>query len=165
VTKADIILVLIGERRYQVGKWGTGGTDRDPNDTRFREFRGPYGPEEAHETAAFIAFMYDYLEEARAVSREGGGDLATLDVLRKVVALAAACLDQHGGVSWEGLESAYRPPTSVGGFIGELFDYLRLANRAVTREAADDEAIAVLLAFVSLGFALFEQHGVPARGA
>lgn len=61
-----------------------------------------------HSVEEFMIYMEDYLHEARhVVSRTWGPSarLKTLDVLRKVVALGIACMEENGVVFREGYEA------------------------------------------------------------
>jgi hypothetical protein len=92
----EIYDVIDGERRYQVEKWGQGGTALGCRPSRFPVFHGQDGPEHAHEVAAFITFMRHYLTLADQAATTEAGDDNALDILRKVVALGVNCFEQHG---------------------------------------------------------------------
>lgn len=73
------------EREYQEIKWNPDNTSSGGK----------------HEVGSYILFMEDYLQEARSkISRKGDPEASyeALDVLRKVVALGVACMEQHGVV-------------------------------------------------------------------
>jgi len=76
-----VIDAFRAERYYQLRRWG------------YRQPNGSF-TEATHSIADFVVYMQDYYVEARhKVSREAGND-TSLEVLRKIVCLGIACLEQ-----------------------------------------------------------------------
>lgn len=149
----DIHAAIVGERRYQQKRWGTSSAE---------DFQGPYGPERRHEVASFITFIDDYLTEAKEVARQGGGNTAALGILRKSIALVAACFDQNE-INWQDYTPEEFGATSVIEFITKMDNWLFIAKRSVTRAPNDLQALGLLGRLLRVGLAAFVQHGVPHR--
>lgn len=82
--REQVYKVIDGERDYQNSKWSPNHmTDGVPAD-------------EGKTVAHFIVYMDDYMTRAKHEFTGSGGDRATLEELRKVVALGVACFEAHG---------------------------------------------------------------------
>ncbi len=82
-TRQEVYYAIDTERNYQDSKWNKDTTSS-----------GGF-----HEVAAWILFMEEYLNEARvAVSRgsDPEASIKALNSIRKVAALAVACMEQKG---------------------------------------------------------------------
>lgn len=83
ISREEVYLVIDEERDYQDRRWG-------PEDT-----------EGKHSVTEFVAFMGDYMDQARhECSRHANpeADQLALATLRKVVAMGVACMEQNGVV-------------------------------------------------------------------
>ena len=86
-TRAEVYAALDGEREYQGQKWGTSNS--------------------SHKVESWILWMHDYLREAAhqaTRSPEPAGSQAALHTIRKVAALAVACMENLGAPPREGCE-------------------------------------------------------------
>lgn len=81
----DVFAVIQGERVYQALRWG------EPSGDAFVE---PY-----HEVAAYLTYMQHYLDEAKKRATKEMSPVASLHAIRKVAALAVACMEWHGAPS------------------------------------------------------------------
>lgn len=82
-TRKEVFDALESERRYQAKKWG----------------------EHPHEIAAFVCYIMEHahqLQHVVSTTSEAGNANAILDHVRKVGALAVACMEQHGAPRREG---------------------------------------------------------------
>jgi len=83
MTRDDVYKLIDGERTYQNAIWNEHTTAS----------KGLHTPTE------FLCFMQDYLTQAiHQVSRNGEPEASWqgLDTIRKIAALAVACMEQHG---------------------------------------------------------------------
>jgi hypothetical protein len=79
---SQVFEVLAAERAYHLRRWGC----RQPDGTLH---------EQPHSVGEFLIYMRDYFDEATHQLSRGPGCYEALATLRKVVALATACLEQH----------------------------------------------------------------------
>lgn len=79
----DVVVVIRSERDYQRRRWGR---------------RHPEGGfvEVEKSITDFMVYMQDYLTEAFHRASREPGCTGALEVLRKVVTLGVACMEQHG---------------------------------------------------------------------
>lgn len=88
----DVCAAIASERAYQ----------------EMRKVRdGSTSVNNGHEHEAYLVYMQTYLDEARKVASHTWGPnaaIATMDVLRKVVALGVACMEEHGAPQRQGFE-------------------------------------------------------------
>jgi len=86
LSRAQAYSAIDSERAYQDSKWG--GPEHDKYKT----------------TGDFIVYMTEYLRRAQAAYTTETGDLAALHMIRKVAALAVACMEFNGAPQREGFE-------------------------------------------------------------
>ena len=87
-----------GERDYQDEKWGGNGT---------------HG---IHSITEFLVYIRDYTEEALHIEtrvEDEPANYKALDIVRKIGALAVACMEQHGAPKRQ------RPYKIIGGNEGQ----------------------------------------------
>lgn len=85
--RAEVYSAIDGERDYQLLQWGKAGLNRG----------GPGGDGDvAHEVGAWLTFMRHYMNLADTATATSHDDTPCLHMIRKVVALGVACLEQHG---------------------------------------------------------------------
>lgn len=95
-TRAAVYAAIDSERAYQemrIARDGTTGTTGNA--------------EHAHEHESYILYMDDYMRELKHVTSHtwGPGAIpASMNVLRKVVALGVACMEAHGAPQRAGFE-------------------------------------------------------------
>jgi hypothetical protein len=77
--KQEVLNAIQEERVYQNRKWGT--VEQRP-----------------HEVGAWITIMRSLLSRAETAWASSKGDTGALDEIRKVAAVAIACMEQHGPV-------------------------------------------------------------------
>lgn len=78
IARAEVYSAIDTERDYQLVRWGIKGEDAK------------------HSVGDFLTYMDDYLVEAKHRASREEGNSGALEVLRKVVALGVACMEQHG---------------------------------------------------------------------
>lgn len=78
IARGMVYKAIDSERNYQLKRWGVNGEDAK------------------HSVGDFLTYMDDYLSEAKHRASREDGDTGSLEVLRKVVALGVACMEQHG---------------------------------------------------------------------
>lgn len=86
-TRLEVYAAIDGERDYQDARKAAEGST---------SFNGKHTPEE------FLIYMNDYLQEANhAAARVWGADCKprVLDILRKVIALGVACMEENGVIT------------------------------------------------------------------
>jgi hypothetical protein len=84
----DVFNAIVSERVYQARKWGV----RQDDETFV---------EPKHSVGDFLVYMQNYLDKAFAQATNETDDYWPLEEIRKVAALAVACMEQHGA-SWRG---------------------------------------------------------------
>ncbi len=72
-SRDEVYLAIDSERDYQDDKWHTNST-----------------------MGEFVLLLEEYVDRARAAWSQSMPDERTLDTVRKVGALAVACMEQHG---------------------------------------------------------------------
>lgn len=77
--QANVFAAVAEERKFQDQKWGT-------------------ITEHPHDVGAWLTIMRSLLTDAERAYMSQRGDLGALDEIRKVVAVGAACMEQHGPV-------------------------------------------------------------------
>jgi hypothetical protein len=85
-SRAEVYSVIDGERDYQDSLVSTSETDGH------------------HSYAEFLLYMDDYVQQAKRTASTTWGPNArikTLDIIRKIVALGVACMEQNGAVARE----------------------------------------------------------------
>lgn len=75
--RTDVFALLEEERQHQDAKWGTVS-------------------EHPHEVGGWLTLIRHYLTRAEAAWSTSSNDATALAELRKLAALAVACLEQHG---------------------------------------------------------------------
>jgi hypothetical protein len=75
--RADVYKAIDGERDYQDWRWGT-------------------VQDHPHDVGGWIVIMEQLLADAREEFTRQAGDVGALTELRKVAAVAVACMEQHG---------------------------------------------------------------------
>lgn len=83
MTREEVYGVIDGERTYQDGKW-------NPNTT---ESGGKHSP------AEWLLYIDDYLREAKTQAARYADPQSremVLGTIRKIAAMAVACMEQHG---------------------------------------------------------------------
>jgi hypothetical protein len=83
VSRRDVYDIIDGERDYQDKKWSG----------------------DIHSVGDWIVFMRTYLTQAETRFSKEVGDSGALDEIRKVAALAVACMEQNGYVERNGFTS------------------------------------------------------------
>lgn len=78
IARSEVYDAIDSERDYQLVRWGIKGEDAK------------------HSVGDFLTYMDDYLNEAKHRASREDGNSGALEVLRKVVALGVACMEQHG---------------------------------------------------------------------
>lgn len=83
--RQEVFSRLIGEREYQIRRWGV----EQPDGCLAEKY---------HELPAWITFMRDYLDTAQhlATTLPDENQAEVLDAMRKVVTLGIAAFEQHG---------------------------------------------------------------------
>jgi hypothetical protein len=79
----DVFNAIVSERVYQARKWGI----RQDDETFV---------ERQHSVGDFLVYMRSYLDKAFAQATNETDDFWPLEEIRKVAALAVACMEQHG---------------------------------------------------------------------
>ncbi len=79
----DVFNAIVSERVYQARKWGI----RQPDETFV---------EPKHSVGDFLVYMQYYLDEAVNEATQKTDDFWPLESIRKIAALAVACMEQHG---------------------------------------------------------------------
>ena len=77
--KQDAFNAIVAERHYQDRKWGA--TQEHP-----------------HEVGAWLTVIRKLIADADAAWCGQRGDVGALDEIRKIAAVAVACMEQHGTV-------------------------------------------------------------------
>jgi len=164
----DIFQALREERNYQLRRWGV----RQPDQTM---------AEQPHSVAEFVIFMRDYYNTAAHAFARAPSWRESLIALRKLVALAMACVEQ--GDSYNG--------RSISD--DDLFETIRLTGRLVpvrfhgtkiqtdfgtymlkiNQELSDaevklaamnpDAALVIVKDIILIGVECFKMYGVPYR--
>jgi hypothetical protein len=164
----DIFHVLRGERAYQVRRWGV----RQPDHTI---------AEQPHSVASFVIFMRDRYEEARHYLARSPDTLGSLSILRKVVALAVACLEQNDKYDDRQVtaEDIFETIRRSGRVVPVRFyntkvktdfgTYLLKIGQSLTDAEVKlaamntDAALVIVWEIIQIGVECFEQYGVPGR--
>ncbi len=164
MASTDVFTILKGERAYQARRWGM----RQPDGTMHEHVRA---------VADYVIFLRDYYEEAqRCYSREVGTRPVSHG-LRKLVALALACLEQNDSydgrsVSLDDLLDTFRRAGRIvphnARYAGYSYYMLRMKNCIDDAEkyvvaANNSMALLYIRDMAQIGCELFELFGVAAR--
>ena len=88
----EVYTAIDGERDYQRERWGD-----------FTDLHGRPVPPLNRSIDEFILYLEEYVLKARSAS-VSGDEAKGLDAVRKVAALAVACMEVHGAPQRKGFE-------------------------------------------------------------
>jgi hypothetical protein len=83
-TRAEVFTAIESERDYQQKRW----------------------PGHVHGTGSYLAYIDSYLRKAVNTATCSSDDAGTMDVIRKIVALCVACMEENG--VWTRFGSSYK---------------------------------------------------------